>query len=145
MFKLFKNLRSFFAALRSFGNPPVMTDTVFCTYEPAKKGPSTVWLHYQDKPSEPLEVKAPIPDFGAYIAACIRNGEGYAPETEKDYVHHIGDGRGTRRVFVDGVYVPHCLFADTKRGYVECRVPGGHTAVHNGVVTVEFDKPKIAS
>lgn len=144
MFKLFKNLRTILAALRAFGKPPVGSDTVVCTFEPPKKGPASVWLHYQDKPSESVSVGVPIPDFGAYIAACIRNGEGYAPETAKAHVHHIEDGRGQRRIFVDGVYVPNCIFADTKRGYVECRVPGGHTAVHNGVVTVEYVKPTMA-
>jgi len=34
------------------------------------------------------------------------------------HVHTPGDGRGVRRVFVDGVEVGQVVFADTQRGIV---------------------------
>ncbi|HLQ86730.1 MAG TPA: hypothetical protein VK110_11305 [Salinisphaeraceae bacterium] len=34
--------------------------------------------------------------------------------------HTVGDGRGRRRVFVDGAEVAHPIWADTQAGIVEC-------------------------
>lgn len=39
-----------------------------------------------------------------------------------DHFHHPGDGRGRRRVFVNGNEVPRAIWADIKRGLV-CYTP----------------------
>lgn len=39
-----------------------------------------------------------------------------------DHIHHLGDGRGRRRVFVNGNEVERAIWADTKRGIV-CYMP----------------------
>lgn len=37
----------------------------------------------------------------------------------RDHIHTPDDGRGLRRVFLDGKALPNCVYADTKEGLVE--------------------------
>lgn len=37
-----------------------------------------------------------------------------------EHIHTPRDGRGPRRVLVDGREVKRCLYADTRRGIVDC-------------------------
>lgn len=63
-----------------------------------------------------------------------------------DHIHHPGDGRGRRRVFVNGNEVERARWADTKRGVV-CYTPlplrlmrnhrDVYTRLLRGQVTVE--------
>lgn len=36
-----------------------------------------------------------------------------------DHIHMVGDGRGLRRVYVDGREIRKVVYADTKRGIVD--------------------------
>lgn len=38
------------------------------------------------------------------------------------HIHHPSDGRGPRRVFVNGNPVPNCTYADTEKGIVRCHL-----------------------
>lgn len=62
-------------------------------------------------------------------------------------IHHPGDGRGPRRVFVNGNEIDGVIFADTAKGVVEfvpppARVKKNSDTVYTrklrGSVTVEF-------
>lgn len=62
----------------------------------------------------------------------------------KPHIHTPGDGRGRRKVMVDGQEVKRVVYADTLRGEVRCiddpiRIVGGEAAWHTlrGRVTVE--------
>lgn len=37
-----------------------------------------------------------------------------------DHIHTPGDGRGIRKVMVNGKEVEKCFYADTKRGIADC-------------------------
>lgn len=63
-----------------------------------------------------------------------------------DSFHHYNDGRGKRRVFVNGNEIGHCVWCDTSRGIaVFCPLPlridyrrdRAYTRRLRGVVTVE--------
>ncbi|HEF0061357.1 hypothetical protein FDW86_14070 [Citrobacter sp. wls828] len=62
--------------------------------------------------------------------------------------HCVGDGRGKRRVFVNGNEIKRCVWADVKRG-IACFLPHPlrvhkrkreevYTRKLRGVITVEF-------
>lgn len=64
-----------------------------------------------------------------------------------DHIHRHSDGRGQRRVFVNGNEVKRCVWADTKRGRVvytpyPVRMRRNsdeiYTRMLRGQVTVEF-------
>ncbi len=67
----------------------------------------------------------------------------------QEHIHHISDGRGKRKIFVNGNEVHRCVLADTAKGIVKyhphpVRVKKGtdeiYTRTLKGVVTVEFIK-----
>lgn len=41
-------------------------------------------------------------------------------KTQPDHIHTPGDGRGLRKVYVDGVEIKSCFYVDTRRGIVDC-------------------------
>lgn len=42
-----------------------------------------------------------------------------------DHIHTPDDGRGQRDVYVDGLLVNGCFYADTRRGIADVYVKGG--------------------
>ncbi|ENM3904709.1 hypothetical protein EFU53_003287 [Vibrio cholerae] len=67
----------------------------------------------------------------------------------QEHIHHRSDGRGKRKIFVNGNEVHCCVWADTAKGIVKyyphpVRVKKGtdeiYTRTLKGVVTVEFIK-----
>ncbi|WFF40398.1 hypothetical protein EVC62_02160 [Salinicola endophyticus] len=36
-----------------------------------------------------------------------------------DHIHYVGDGRGRRKVYVDGRLVERAIYADVRRGIVD--------------------------
>lgn len=67
----------------------------------------------------------------------------------QEHIHHISDGRGKRKIFVNGNEIRYVIYADTKKGIVKyhphpVRLKKGtdevYTRTLKGVVTVEFIK-----
>ncbi len=67
----------------------------------------------------------------------------------QEHIHHISDGSGKRKIFVNGNEVHRCVWADTAKGTVKyhphpVRLKKGtdevYTRTLKGVVTVEFIK-----
>ena len=65
----------------------------------------------------------------------------------KDHIHTVGDGRGQRRVMLNGQPVQRCVYVDTKRGVVISHVVPfsidrhrgcARTIRRKGRVSVEF-------
>ena len=64
-----------------------------------------------------------------------------------EHIHTVDDGRGYRKVFVNGNYIPETTYADTKKGVVyfapsPVRVMRRKQEIYQrkltGTVTVEF-------
>lgn len=52
------------------------------------------------------------------LAARLRRWAARVPTLWHPWIHHPGDGRGQRFVYLDGEMVRQCIYADTRRGIV---------------------------
>ena len=57
-------------------------------------------------------------------------------KTKPEWVHEPDDGRGPREVFVDGVKVHRCVYADTRRGFARFLTDGLRHEIVRGQVQV---------
>ncbi|HDI3344792.1 TPA: hypothetical protein PMK43_002050 [Vibrio cholerae] len=104
--------------------------------------------------SQPRKIKFKSADFSCrFLARFSRTRRLWISKNRgssmQEHIHHISDGRGKRKIFVNGNEIRYVIYADTKKGIVKyhphpVRLKKGtdevYTRTLKGVVTVEFIK-----